>query len=289
MRQAAGLYYNKESVKGYYSDLRHKVTGDILLDDKGVPINITNKGYTVYFAITIFQYGLGSYDLYLETKDKQYLDKFYNSVSWALSAQEDTGAWDAFGWCNPDAKYSSMAQGEGASLLVRAYLESEDKRYLDAAKSAIDFMIIPVEEGGTTLYYPDGGLTFEETKENRTILNGVIFSVWGLRDFCIVSKEDKYKEILKTAVNYLCKKLPIFDCKYWSSYDLDGNIASPFYHDLHLEQLKVMYDLFGNEEFRQYREKWLTYHNSFIKSKRAFIVKAIQKLRVIENEVALVK
>lgn len=255
MRQVAGYYYSKDSVNGYYSDLRHKVTRNIFIDDKGIPINITNEGNKIYFPITIFQYGLGAYDLYLETKDKKHINKFYNSVKWALESQEDSGAWDAFGWQHPEAKYSSMAQGEGASLLVRAYLHSGESKYLDAAKKAINFMLIPVSEGGTTIYYPDGGVTFEEKTSNRTILNGFIFSIWGLWDTYIVSKEDKYGLILEKAIKHICRMLPQFDCGYWSLYDLDGNISSPFYHDLHIEQLKVMYDLFGNKEFYEYKEK----------------------------------
>lgn len=289
LHQAAGYYYSKNEVKGYYSDLRHKVTGEILLDDNGIPFNLTNKGDKVYFSINIFQYGLGAYDLYLETKDKNYFNMFLNSVSWALNKQEESGAWDTFGWCNPNAKYSSMAQGEGASLLIRAYLENKDKTYLDAAKRALDFMLLPVDKGGTTIYFQDGGLTFEETRKNKSILNGMFFSIWGLKDYCIISGDKRYNEILQRAVNYMCRLLPMYDCNYWSRYDMDGNIASPFYHDLHIEQLKVMYDLFGNNEFKLYAEKWDNYKKSFFKSKKAFIIKAYQKLKVIDNEVTLIK
>lgn len=289
MKQVAGRNYSKDSVKGYYSDMRHKVTGDIIIDEDGVPINITSQGEKIYFSITIFQYGLGAYDLYLETKNKDFLDNFFKSANWALVKQEESGAWDAFGWRKPNAKYSSMAQGEGSSLLVRAFLHNGDKKYLDAAKKAIDFMLIPMNEGGTTLYYPDGGLTFEEKKYSTTILNGAIFSIWGLWDYYLVSKEEKYKVIVETAVKYLCIKLPEFDCRYWSRYDLDGNIASPFYHDLHIEQLEVMFDLFECQEFYEYKNKWLKYQKSLIKSKKSFIVKAYQKVKSIDEGVDLVK
>jgi heparosan-N-sulfate-glucuronate 5-epimerase len=289
IKQSAGLYYSKDSVKGYYSDLRHKVRGDIIFDENGVPINITSSGNKVYFPITIFQYGLGAYDLYLETNDKQYINKFFDSTRWALCAQELSGAWDAFGWLSSDGKYSSMAQGEGASLLIRAYLHSRDKKYLDSAKKAIDFMLIPVNKGGTTIYYSNGGLTFEEKKQNKTVLNGAIFSIWGLWDYCIVTDDNKYKKVLQTSIAYLSKILPEFDCKYWSLYDLDGNIASPFYHDLHVEQLKVMYDLTGNGVFDEYMRKWASYQNSFIKSRKSFVIKSVQKLKQINNAIDLVK
>ena len=41
MKQTAGLYYNIQNIKGYYSDLRHKVTVNTLINDKGIPFNIT--------------------------------------------------------------------------------------------------------------------------------------------------------------------------------------------------------------------------------------------------------
>ena len=43
-----------------------------------------------------------------------------------------------------------MSQGEGASLLLRAYAETKDIRYFNAAKKAIDFMLIDVSCGGVS-------------------------------------------------------------------------------------------------------------------------------------------
>lgn len=291
IRQKAGLYYEKDSLKGYYSDLRHKVTGNTLLDNDGIPVNITSDGFKIYFPITIFQYGLGAYDLYLETKDKLYLDKFFICVSWALNNQESTGGWDAFSFKSNQAKYSAMAQGEGASLLVRAFMETKEQKYIIAAKNALDYMLLAIDKGGTTLYDSNGDFTFEEStsSNNRTILNGAIFSIWGLRDYVVITNDKKYYDILKKATQYLATILPNFDCGFWSYYDLSGNIASPFYHDLHIEQLKVMYDLFGIEEFNAYSKKWLGYQNSLIKKNTAFILKAIQKILNLKKDVVLVK
>ena len=97
------------------------------------------------------------------------------------------------------------------------------------------------------------------------------------------------KRNLDITVNTLADILVKYDRGYWSNYDLNGNIASPFYHDLHLEQLKVMVNLFGNKQFEERLNKWEKYQNSCFKSKRAFVVKAMQKLRKIDDEIALVK
>ena len=66
--------------------------------------------------------------------------------------------------------------------------------------------------------------------------------------------------------------------KYWSRYEDGKRICSPFYHKLHIAQLRVMYDLFGDEIYREYADKWEAYQNSFWKPKRAFLKKAFQKV-----------
>ena len=288
-KQSIGKYYKIGEIGGYYSDLRHKVTGNTLIDKEGIPINITNEGDTVYFAITIFQYGLGAYDLYLETKDKMYLEKFYKCVNWGMKNQENSGAWNAFSFKKTTEKYSSMAQGEGASLLIRAYIETKEEKYIIAARKALNFMLLPIQENGTTLYKDKIKFTFEESSKYRTILNGAIFSIWGVLDYVIVTGDEIYSDILTNSVNYLASILNSFDCGYWSYYDLDGNITSPFYHDLHIEQLKVMFDLFTVEEFKIYAERWSNYNLSSIKRNKAFVVKVLQKLNTVNTDITLVK
>ncbi len=288
MQQCAGLYYQKGEVKGYYSDLRHKVDGAELIDGNGVPYNQTNTGHEIYFPISIFQYGLGAYDLYLETGDEQYKNRFMNVVNWAAENQQDDGAWNTFGWEDAADPYSSMGQGEGASLLCRAYVEEENAEYLDRALDAVRFMLRTKEEGGCARY--DGGLmTLEENAEFKTILNGMIFSIWGLYDVCLLCKENDFVEKLELAVFSLEQLLPEYDRRFWSDYDLDQDIASPFYHDLHIEQLKVMYDLFGNKAYKETYERWISYRDSKIKPRRAFVVKAFQKLRQVNSETVIVK
>ena len=287
MHQCEGKFYKKGEISGYYSDLRHKVKGT-LTDKNGVPYNILNNDNIVYFPISIFQYGLGAYDLYLETKNPSYLSCFFNVVNWATGSQNVNGSWTTFEWLPDNSRVSSMAQSEGVSLLCRAYKETSDKKYIDLALKAIKFMLKSTKLGGTTSYFNDY-ITFEENSDTHTILNGMIFSIWGLYDISILSNDKELKSILEMSVNSLKLLLPKYDCGYWSNYDLDGHIASPFYHDLHIEQLKVMYEIFGINEFKTFCEKWQDYQSSIIKPRIAFVVKAIQKLRKINDSVEIVK
>lgn len=139
-------------------------------------------------------------------------------------------------------------------------------------------MLFSLKDGGTTLY-DNGNIYFQEFTQKPTVLNGWIFSVFGLFDFFKISKDPHINEILNLSLCTIKENLPKFDANYWSNYNIDKSIiASPFYHNLHIAQLEVMYDLFKNEIFKFYSEKWKTYKRKPHYCFCAFLVKVIQKL-----------
>lgn len=52
-----------------------------------------------------------------------------------------------------------------------------------------------------------------------------------------------------------------------------------FYHNLHIALLEALYVLTEDEIFKEYQEKFEAYKDSWINAKRAFIVKAVQKIK----------
>lgn len=275
VNQGVGKCYSKEKIAGYYNDLTEKVTKDdpsIL-----IPQYYVETGDKIYFSIGIFQYGLAAYDLYLTTHDEVYKNKLIACADWAVENQQDNGAWLTFVYKNNNAPYSSMAQGEGISMLIRATIVTEDTKYINATHRARKFMLKSIDEGGTT-EYKGKNVIFYESTNNPVILNGWIFSLWGLFDYYKYVNDDETKIVLCNSLETLKSMLPDFDVKYWSKYDMGRRICSPFYHKLHIEQLNVMYDLFGDNIYKEYAEKWDGYLRSFWKCKKAFCVKAIQKI-----------
>lgn len=275
VNQGPGLCYSKTEVAGYYNDLTEKVTKDdanIL-----VPKYRLDNGEERYFSGGIFQYGLGSHDLFLTTQNEAYKNKLIACADWAVENMQDSGAWDAFSFTDSEHPYSSMAQGEGVSLLLRAHKLTQDEGYLSAARKAKDFMLKPIEEGGTTVYQGKDVYLYEYTNE-PLILNGWIFSLWGLYDYWKYTGDPHTEQILKATLESLKKKLPDYDIKYWSKYEDGKRICSPFYHRLHIAQLTAMYELFGDAIYKEYAEKWAKYEKSFWKPKKAFLKKAIQKI-----------
>lgn len=275
VNQGVGTCYSKDKVAGYYNDLTEKVTRDapsIL-----VPKYHVDTGEEIFFSIGIFQYGLGAYDLFLNTKDEVYRKKLIACADWAVDNQQDDGSWVTFAYENPEHPYSSMAQGEGISMLIRAHIETQDDKYLSAIHKAKDFMLKPISNDGT-IKYSDTDVYLYECTHEPLILNGWIFSLWGFYDYSKYLNDSEVQDVLNATLTSLKKKLPEFDIKYWSKYEDGKRICSPFYHKLHIAQLRVMYDLFGDPIYKEYADKWETYQNSFWKPKRAFLKKAMQKI-----------
>lgn len=277
VNQGPGTQYSKTEVLGYYNDLTEKVLR-FGTDEELVPKTTVDSGETIYFSIAVFQYGLAAYDLYLQTQDEKYLKKTIACADWAIENQLSNGAWDTFSHQSEQDPYSAMAQGEGISLLLRALIATKDDKYLRAAAQAKEFMLIPVEEGGTAGYDGEDVVLYEATCD-PVILNGWIFSLWGLYDYWKYTKDADTKEILDKTLDTMDRTLNDFDIKYWSKYDTGNRICSPFYHKLHIAQLRVMYDLFEREQFVLTANKWESYQNSFWKPKLAFACKALQKIK----------
>lgn len=279
VNQDIGKCFAKDEIRGYYNNMTEKVTKmPNLLDSDEMPKLNLAEGKFTYFPVAIFQYGLGCYDLWLQTKDERYIRKFMQCVEWTMAHQDAKGRWNNFSHYCPETPYGSMAQGEAASLLIRAYVHSKEQKYLDAAKRALDFMLLPLEDGGTTRYLDDDAYLMEYTFKGM-VLNGSIFSWWGLYDFVLATGDNgKYMEARDKILKSLIKVLPLFKCTYWSMYSEDGLIASPFYHNLHVAQMQAMYQLTGEPIFDEYANRWERQQkNPFCKG-LAFVKKSIQKI-----------
>ena len=170
-----------------------------------------------------------------------------------------------------------MAQGEGASLLARAFKETKVELYRNRCKKAVDFMLLPLEEGGTA-DYTDGRMILKEYPQKPAVLNGWMFSGFGIFDCWKITHDENMMRAWKRTVEEIERELPKFDALFWSYYDEGKKYASPFYHTLHIELLSVYGKISDSQVMEQYRAKWLQNQNSWFDSKRAFGFKAFQKL-----------
>jgi len=144
--------------------------------------------------------------------------------------------------------------------------------------------------GGKSYYHqPQGGsaiyvgkdIFLEEVPHNRrvSILNGWIFALFGLYDSWLVFNDKQTYEVFKQSLDTLLTHLGEYDAGYWSYYDVQKHLASPFYHDLHIHQLKALAMVENSSRLTQILGRWEAYQHSRLNRFRALSVKALQKLR----------
>lgn len=278
VNQGVGKLYKKGKIEGYYNDMTEKILKDKSTMDGELPKYPGEDGIKKIFPIGIFQYGLGAYDLYLETGKKEYLDKFKLCVDWTINNQDENGGWKTFEYETPNTPYSAMAQGEAISLLARAYILDNNNQYLELIKNGMNFLTKSIKDGGVAEYC-NKYIYLKEFVDRPVVLNGWIFAIFGIYDYLLLFPNDKnIEEFYKNTITTLINELPRYDLKYWSKYDLNKRIASPFYHNLHIAQLNVLYALTDNKTFNIYENKFKKYSNNIYYKIKAFLTKAIQKI-----------
>ena len=243
--QHIGRLFIPSELRGYFNDLTAKVAWEGKVDEQGIPLSSGPDTKPLYFATTIFQKAFGHWDRWLEdpVKCENDRDIFLRYAEWGLDSQDEQGGWPVWAQLefNSLSPYSAMSQGEGISVLIRAFSLTSDQRYLDAANRALELLIKPVDEGGSSRIVPDGRILEElPLKKHEAILNGWIFALFGLYDFAIAGNSDIAANALDETLSALLHRLSTYNAGYWSYYDAAGTIASPFYHQLHIEQFKAL-------------------------------------------------
>ena len=230
-----------------------------------------------YNPDAVAQYGLGCYDIFLKTSDLSYKRKFLAQANWFVENLQRINAEVGLWQYNFDFEYQSrlknpwhgaLAQGHGLSILARAYEVTKDEIYLQTAQKAFESFRRPVTApGGVMLVDNHDYIWFEEAivEPPTHVLNGFISALWGVYDYYLTSRDKEALRLYKEGVRTLGDYLPLYDIGFWSVYHLVNTrikmIASSYYHNLHILQLKVMYSLTGNEIFLSYSQKWKNYYS----------------------------
>ena len=180
--------------------------------------------------------------------------------------------------------YSGLAQGNGLSLLVRAAETTQDRGFASAAHRAFESLRLDTSEGGVLVTDDRGRTWIEEylVDPPSHILNGFIWALWGVYDYARWSGSEEARRLVDASIATLESALPEYDTGRWSLYELPAGgpqmLASRYYHELHIVQLRVLERLTGHGAFGVVAARWQRYLDSPVKRTRALVEKATFKL-----------
>lgn len=278
----------------YYMLFSEKADYQGHCDTSGIPmLDYHGQIGLQYNPIAVAQWGLGNYNLFRRDRLVDRRLKCLGAADWLCANLEQNQfgvrVWNHhFDWeYRSQLKspwYSGLAQGQGLSLLVRAHHETGNQIYLEAADRAFESFIHSTEEGGVIFTDSRGDLWVEEyiVSPPTHILNGFIWAAWGVYDYFLATGNTCAQALFAKCVQTIRNNLDRYDLGFWSLYEQSGTllpmVASPFYHRLHIVQLRVMARLTGEEIFSRYAERWEDYARSRTKRARALCYKGAFKL-----------
>jgi hypothetical protein len=272
-----------QNIKGKLDHYYFKFSKSILLkggsqkfsfDKNGIPLLPHylkgNSAGKHYYPISIGQFALAEYHEYLNYSNKESFDSFMNMAEWLFENQNQDGYW----YSNTDmSKFqlkspwiSAMAQGRCISVLIRAYGETNDSKYLDACTKAIRTFDPDLSPSKMVTVLSKTEYFFQEYpgEVDSFVLNGAVFALWGIIDFYKVTGDEYALSLFDKGVNGVISKLESYDLGYWSCYDLYHlkskhsivNTCTAHYQNIHIKQMEVMYKLTKRIEFKAVYDNW---------------------------------
>jgi hypothetical protein len=279
----------------YYMLFRGKADYSGPFDEVGVPqLDYRGDIGRQYNPIAIAQYGLANFNKHARTGESARRAKCLCAGNWLVQRLETNSAglrvWNHhFDWAYRERLiapwYSGLAQGQGLSLLVRLAVMTGEEAYAEAAVAAFQPFTRNIGCGGVVFRENSGLPWIEEylVDPPSHILNGFIWGLWGVYDFAQWSGDGGALDLWRECVDTLARNLPQYDTGQWSLYELPVGgppmLASPYYHRLHIVQLRVMFRLTGNEVFHEYAQRWAGFMRNPILRGQALLRKIWFKLR----------
>jgi hypothetical protein len=283
-------------LKGYFLDFSLDAHYPGPFDSRGVPM--IDYGGTVgvqYNPWAVGHFALAVFHKFLQTGDAHYHAWFLALADWFVTSRQlhppNAIVW-AYNFAYPPGLkapwFSALAQSVAVSVLLRSYLWTGNSKYLETAQGAFQAFTLDVSEGGVSVRDSNHYLFFEETIPVRIyhILNGFISSLWGVYEYYVVTQDHQARVLFKEGLRSLEYYLPQYDVGWTSLYSLSHlrsgsrlkDVASPFYHELHVKQLDVLYRLSGCALFAEYRQRWESYLHRPLWRARTLAAKAAFKL-----------
>eukprot|EP00439_Symbiodinium_sp_Y106_P088933 s1_g1469.t1 len=234
-----------------------------------------------------FQTALGHHDRWCAGEGDSHLSRFLSYAAYFRDRQTEDGDWQyLFDWYESKAPWASaLAQARGASVMLRAYLITQDENYRAATLKSISKFSLSTEEGGFAAQFPPTGtLYFEEyPKQMNGTFNGFLAALFGLWEVSVWLKDEGAAALFNEGLRSAEQMLPSFTGSWWTQYDWQGpdapfNPHSPRYHTMTTGYLVALAAISGSDVMKHYVELW-TGFNKWPNRVLATLLKALYKIR----------
>jgi heparosan-N-sulfate-glucuronate 5-epimerase len=210
-----------------------------------------------------------NFDQYRPDSSEGARDMLIACATWLLSCIQKRGEFSVWSYSYPFSYgtvggwRSAHAQAAGLQLLVRAAKVSGRADYTAPARALLTAFGVNVCDGGLATRTEGGNLWFEKIADENNaqpkILNGLLFTILGLRDVADLSEYVEARDLADIGAIACTELLPRFDLGDWSAYDIHGRRASSHYHNIHIEQLEKLATETLNPTFAKYRDVFRSY------------------------------
>lgn len=257
----------------YYIDMRQSMihyTDNIYdgkFDENGVPMINDGFGNLYYSPVNICQYAFMIQADFFDNKnekDSQTLAACMRVLENTKTETETTVCWIQN---NYNKRYDiqppwvgAMDQGQALSFYARYYQITKEEHFLNQCKKIAAYFEVEIQDGGFKRIDDNGNLWFEEYPSSNPsfVLNGFIYSIYGLIDFYRITHDSKLKVIIDSCFETIKNNIHKYDAGYWSYYDqLKKELVRYYYQkNVHVPQLKTLFLLTNDEIFNKYAVKW---------------------------------
>lgn len=257
-------------------------------DADGIPIRVYRSVGAQYNPTRIASFALAHFNRWIARKHDQNLASFLNAADWFLKAENAQWTYD-YDWNDLRAPWlSCMAQGQGISVLTRAYAITGDASYAEHARRAAVPFTRPIAAGGVRSRLEDGSAFLEEYPSPRSahVLNGFLFALMGINELARIDSTIRDEIGEAELLRALCTNIERWDAGFWSVYDLSPgpwgvrNLTTLSYHQLHITQLRYLGAAYKCGKLVDVADRWQRHAQSARRRLRAMAGKVKYRLLV---------
>ena len=141
-------------------------------------------------------------------------------------------------------------------------MRSGEERDAELARAAIHSL---VHDESPLVALTEHGPVLEESpgEPYSHILNGWVYALWGLRDVALGIGDGDAGRMYDVSLACLRRTIDSYDVGWWTRYSLYPHklpdLAKPFYHNLHVDQMGILDRLTGCPEFAVAARRWRGY------------------------------